>query len=37
MEYTTLPEVMVKLQTRWQPLNGREKEAVVETAVPFKG
>jgi fructose 1,6-bisphosphate aldolase/phosphatase len=37
MEYTTLPEVMVKLQTRWQPLNGHEKEAVVDIAVPFKG
>ena len=33
MEYTTLPEVMEKLQGRWQPLNGQQPEEVRSTAV----
>jgi fructose 1,6-bisphosphate aldolase/phosphatase len=36
MEYTTLPEVMVKLDTRWQSLNGHEPERAAETAVPIR-
>lgn len=30
MEYTTLPEVMRKLEGHWQPLDGRERRAVAE-------
>jgi fructose 1,6-bisphosphate aldolase/phosphatase len=36
MEYTTLPEVMVKLESRWQSLNGHKPEPMSETAVIAK-
>lgn len=34
MEYTTLPEVMKKLQGRWQSMNGHEPMSLPETEVP---
>lgn len=36
MEYTTLPEVMVKLQARWKSLNGHKPEPIAEPAVPAR-
>ena len=36
MEYTTLPEVMRKLEDRWQSLNGQKPEAIGEVDVPVK-
>jgi fructose 1,6-bisphosphate aldolase/phosphatase len=38
MEYTTLPEVMMKLEERWHPLNGHKpKKIITETGVLVKG
>jgi len=42
MEYTTLPEVMVKLEERWRSSNsmpngyGHESELIPELEVPIK-
>jgi fructose 1,6-bisphosphate aldolase/phosphatase len=37
MEYTTLPEVMAKLEGRWQPTNGHEPEPLADVGVKAKG
>lgn len=37
MEYTTLPEVMAKLEGRWQSLNGQEPESLAEVGVKAEG
>lgn len=33
MEYTTLPDVMAKLEGRWQLLNGREPEPIADVMI----
>jgi fructose 1,6-bisphosphate aldolase/phosphatase len=37
MEYTTLPEVMARLEGRWQFMNGHEREPVSEAVVAAGG
>jgi fructose 1,6-bisphosphate aldolase/phosphatase len=37
MEYTTLPEVMAKLEGRWQPTNGHEPEPLAGVGIKVKG